>query len=204
MNVQYGIKPRMPWCHDQNIRLLERKLNNTKNSAVHKHRVNKKAATTTPSLPSNCKNTIQHPSMKSQYLEGRRQLNLCFFSRFPQSLESHAVLGQVNTTLDGGKNSTQNKSFTRTIWIWSIAEFSDTIFKSISSCSLYMDEGNEQKRSQKSQKALSAFSTVYTTQVNSAFRAIWLVPQSRTMKYYSAPGGFRRKKIARKTHFFRK
>ena len=30
---------------------------------------------------------------------------------------------------------------------------------------------------------------VYTTQVNSAFRAIWLVPLSRDIKYYS-PGGF--------------
>ena len=28
---------------------------------------------------------------------------------------------------------------------------------------------------------------VYTTQVNSAFRAIWLVPQSRDIKYYSPP-----------------
>ena len=35
---------------------------------------------------------------------------------------------------------------------------------------------------------------VYTTQVNSAFRAIWLVPQSRHIKWYSLPGGFRRKK----------
>ena len=36
---------------------------------------------------------------------------------------------------------------------------------------------------------------VYTTQVNySAFRAIWLVPQSRDIKWYSPPGGFRRKR----------
>ena len=35
---------------------------------------------------------------------------------------------------------------------------------------------------------------VSTTQVNSAFRAIWLVPLSRDIKYYSPPGGFRRKK----------
>ena len=35
---------------------------------------------------------------------------------------------------------------------------------------------------------------VYTTPVNSAFRAIWLVPLSRDIKYYSPPGGFRRKK----------
>ena len=35
---------------------------------------------------------------------------------------------------------------------------------------------------------------VYTTQVNSAFRAIWLAPLSRDIKYYSPPGGFRRKK----------
>ena len=32
---------------------------------------------------------------------------------------------------------------------------------------------------------------VYTTQENSAFRVIWLVPQSRDIKYYSPPGGFR-------------
>ena len=38
---------------------------------------------------------------------------------------------------------------------------------------------------------------VYTTQVNSAFRAIWLVPQSRDIKYYSPPGSFRRKKMVR-------
>ena len=35
---------------------------------------------------------------------------------------------------------------------------------------------------------------IYTTPVNSAFRAIWLVPLSRDIKYYSPPGGFRRKK----------
>ena len=35
---------------------------------------------------------------------------------------------------------------------------------------------------------------VYTTPVNSAFRAIWLVPLSRDIKYYSPPGGFRRRK----------
>ena len=35
---------------------------------------------------------------------------------------------------------------------------------------------------------------VYTTTVNSAFRAIWLVPLSRDIKYYSPPGGFRRVK----------
>ena len=45
---------------------------------------------------------------------------------------------------------------------------------------------------------------VYTTQVNSAFRAIWLVPQSRDIKYYSPPGGFRVKKMSRETHFIRK
>ena len=42
---------------------------------------------------------------------------------------------------------------------------------------------------------------VYTTPVNSAFRAIWLVPLSRDIKYYSPPGGFRRKKMAREPHF---
>ena len=40
--------------------------------------------------------------------------------------------------------------------------------------------------------------------MNSAFRAIWLVPQSRDMKYYSPPGGFWAKKMSRKTHFIRK
>ena len=45
---------------------------------------------------------------------------------------------------------------------------------------------------------------VYTTQANSAFRAIWLVPQSRDFKYYSPPGGFRVKKMSRETHFIRK
>ena len=35
---------------------------------------------------------------------------------------------------------------------------------------------------------------VYTTQVNSAFRAIWLVLQSWTIKCYSPSGGIRRKK----------
>ena len=45
---------------------------------------------------------------------------------------------------------------------------------------------------------------VYATQVNSAFRAIWLVPQSRDIKYYSPPGGFRVKKMSRETHFIRK
>ena len=45
---------------------------------------------------------------------------------------------------------------------------------------------------------------VYTTQVNTAFRAIWLVPLSRDIKYYSPPGGFRRKKMSRETHFSRK
>ena len=38
------------------------------------------------------------------------------------------------------------------------------------------------------------FSSVYTTQVNSAFRASWLVPQSRNIRWYSPSGGFRRKK----------
>ena len=38
-----------------------------------------------------------------------------------------------------------------------------------------------------------------TTQVNSAFRAIWLVPQSQDIKWYSPPGGFERKKMACKT-----
>ena len=42
---------------------------------------------------------------------------------------------------------------------------------------------------------------VYTTPVNSAFRAIWLVPLSRDIKYYSPPGGFRKKKMAREPHF---
>ena len=42
---------------------------------------------------------------------------------------------------------------------------------------------------------------VYTTPVNSAFRAIWLVPLSRDIKYYSPPGGFRRKKKAREPQF---
>ena len=45
---------------------------------------------------------------------------------------------------------------------------------------------------------------VYTTQVNSAFRAIWLVPQSRDIKYYSPPGGFRVTKMSRETHLIRK
>ena len=45
---------------------------------------------------------------------------------------------------------------------------------------------------------------VYTTQVNSAFRAIWWIPQSRNIKCYSPPGGFRRKKMAREPHFIRK
>ena len=36
---------------------------------------------------------------------------------------------------------------------------------------------------------------VYTTQVNSAFRAIWLVPLSRDIKYYSPPCDFRGKKL---------
>ena len=45
---------------------------------------------------------------------------------------------------------------------------------------------------------------VYTTQVNSAFLAIWLVPQSWDIKYYSPPGGFRVKKMSRETHFIRK
>ena len=40
--------------------------------------------------------------------------------------------------------------------------------------------------------------------MNSAFRAIWLVPQSRDIKYYSPPGGFRVKKMSRETHFIRK
>ena len=40
--------------------------------------------------------------------------------------------------------------------------------------------------------------------MNSAFRAIWLVPQSRDIKYYSPPGGFRVKKMSRETHFNRK
>ena len=40
------------------------------------------------------------------------------------------------------------------------------------------------------EKALSHFS-IYNT---SAFRTIWLVPLSRDIKYYSPPGGFRRKK----------
>ena len=40
--------------------------------------------------------------------------------------------------------------------------------------------------------------------MNSAFRAIWLVPQSRDIKYYSLPGGFRVKKMSREPHFIRK
>ena len=52
--------------------------------------------------------------------------------------------------------------------------------------------------------SMAIFKLVYTTQVNSAFRAIWLVPLSRDIKYYSPPGGFRRKKMSRETHFIRK
>ena len=37
--------------------------------------------------------------------------------------------------------------------------------------------------------------------MNSAFHAIWLVPLSRDIKYYSPPGGFRRKQMAREPHF---
>ena len=37
--------------------------------------------------------------------------------------------------------------------------------------------------------------------MNSAFRAIWLVPLSRDIKYHSPPGGFRRKKMVREPHF---
>ena len=37
--------------------------------------------------------------------------------------------------------------------------------------------------------------------MNSAFRAIWLVPLSRDIKYYSPPGGFRRKKMSREPYF---
>ena len=37
---------------------------------------------------------------------------------------------------------------------------------------------------------------VYTTQVNSSFRAIWLFPLSRDIKYYSPPGGFQKKNCA--------
>ena len=40
--------------------------------------------------------------------------------------------------------------------------------------------------------------------MNSAFLAIWLVPKSRDIKYYSPPGGFRVKKMSRETHFIRK
>ena len=47
-------------------------------------------------------------------------------------------------------------------------------------------------------------SLVYTTQVNSDFRVIWLVPQSRDIEWYSPPCGFGRKKLARETHFIRK
>ena len=46
---------------------------------------------------------------------------------------------------------------------------------------------------------------VYTTQVNSAFRTIWLVPQSRNIKCIHLPScGFRRKEMARETRFIRK
>ena len=40
--------------------------------------------------------------------------------------------------------------------------------------------------------------------MNSAFRAIWLVPQSRDIKYYPPPGGFRVKKMSCVTLFIRK
>ena len=40
---------------------------------------------------------------------------------------------------------------------------------------------------------------VYTTQVNSVFRAIWLVPQSQDIKWYSPPCCFRRKTWRAKT-----
>ena len=43
---------------------------------------------------------------------------------------------------------------------------------------------------------------VSTTQVNNAFRAMWLVPHSRNIKW--PPGDLRRKKMARETHFIRK
>ena len=46
--------------------------------------------------------------------------------------------------------------------------------------------------------------SIYTTQVNSAFSEIWLVPQSRDIKCYSPPGGFRVKKMSCETHFIRK
>ena len=46
---------------------------------------------------------------------------------------------------------------------------------------------------------------VYTTQVNSAIRAIWLAPKSRDIKHYSPPGGFWvEKRKSRETHFIRK
>lgn len=94
MNVQYGTWPRMPWCHNQNLDSWKKKINTffsaPLNSVVHKHRVNNKADKSPfPSL----KVQKHHTSMKSQYLQGGRQLNLCFFSRFPQSLEGHVVLG---------------------------------------------------------------------------------------------------------------
>ena len=40
--------------------------------------------------------------------------------------------------------------------------------------------------------------------MNSAFRVIWLVPQSRDIKYYSPPGGFWVKKMSHETYFIRK
>ena len=43
--------------------------------------------------------------------------------------------------------------------------------------------------------------SIYNT---SEFCAIWLVPQSQDIKYYSPPGGFRVKKMSRETHFIRK
>ena len=45
---------------------------------------------------------------------------------------------------------------------------------------------------------------VYTTQVNIAFRTIRLVPQSRNIKWYSPPGGFWKKQMAREPHFIGK
>ena len=53
---------------------------------------------------------------------------------------------------------------------------------------------HRRRNSQSKSKSAQYSELVYTTPVNSAFRAIWLVPLSRDIKYYSPPGGFRRTK----------
>ena len=45
---------------------------------------------------------------------------------------------------------------------------------------------------------------VYTTQVTSAFCAIWFASQSRDIKYYSPPGGIWRKKAYLRVPFYQK